>query len=111
MNNSIIFNCLIHESIYQPSLSLSILKTFFAKKNIDSNIIYWNILLEAILKKYLGNETISEMDKSLIFFPLLNELGIDYDRNGLAAHLQAINPEKKFKNSVYYNKMFTLCSF
>jgi len=99
--SGVLLNCMPPAHTLMPSASLNILKCFLKKQGIFSEIKYWNILLDPLLKDWTNfyPEEEAEVAKLLAF---LNLLAFEYDDsipsyNILRLILDKIKDEKDVK--------------
>lgn len=69
----VLLNWLPPVQTHVPSMPLSVLKAFLAENKIPAKIIYWNLLLESLYKKYFAKEQYMESGRLLPFASLLNQ--------------------------------------
>ena len=114
----ILFNCLPPQRIDIPSSGLSYLKGFLKEKKIQSEIIYWNLLMEDILMNYIPftneNDFIdantNTVHRILPFIDILNNYNYINNNDKLIwNHLQNINPSLKYINNNAYKELIDDC--
>ncbi|RPH31923.1 MAG: radical SAM protein [Bacteroidales bacterium] len=98
MDFKVLLNWLPPAQINSPSISLSVLKSYLNEKNINSKIIYWNVLFHSEMKKFFGEKTDDDMAKLLPFINILNNIKNNIDnKQRIISALQAIKPEFLFE--------------
>lgn len=86
MNKEIVFNCLPPFYNYNPSAAFSILKTFLSDNNFESEIIYWNFLLNKFMEKEIEkSDWIYRPITSLV--PYYYRLAIDFNDHKAAGRI------------------------
>ncbi len=115
MNKKIVFNCLPPFFKFIPSAGLSILKTFLKHNNFESDIIYWNTILDCKLDKEILIAKKREMhtENLIALFPYLYLLAEEYNdqevMNRIFSYLGGINPANLINENLlnpgdYYQK-------
>ena len=100
----ILLNYLPPADIYTPSASLSILKSFMVNNGFDTNVKYWNFLLNPVLPLAIDeNEETSEV--ILPFISIINDIYSNDIGNSRAVELLNEKFDLNNEDSSYYDKM------
>lgn len=106
MGKKIIFNYLPPASKDLPSSAFSILKSFLSKNNYESNIIYWNWLLDNILGKAESNSLLKGIDyrrEQDILLPFLLFLAEKYNDEIVYTRIMKYFDEQNSNNLIGEN--------
>jgi radical SAM superfamily enzyme YgiQ (UPF0313 family) len=97
----VLLNCFPPAEVSMPDLGLSVLKQYLFEKEIESDILYWNILLYDYSKEIVPHNTSNEIVG--IFLPYLFYLNNGFNEN-MGLYLQYKNPSWTFLDNNYYEK-------
>lgn len=111
MNNKILLNWLPPSMESMPSPALSVLKPALQEAGFEVKIIYWNLILNNILKKFLNFDGIiyeSEFNKLLPFFAYIAiQQQDEVILEKLAYHILYIKPQLHVKGLGFIQDQFT----
>lgn len=104
MDKQIILNWLPPGKAYLPSPAMTVLKGSLEKAGYSCKIIYWNIILDDLMSKYLFNidtDSVNEVDLLSIFYAYLSI--IKKDNRTLMKQKILLNAIKPQYSSVNFN--------
>ncbi|MBP1618947.1 MAG: radical domain protein [Bacteroidetes bacterium] len=97
----ILLNCFPPLEVSMPDLGLSVLKQYLSQRDVDCDILYWNILLYDYSKEIVPINTSS--DTSTIFMPYLFYLNNGFSEE-MRLLLQTKNPSWTLLDANYYER-------
>lgn len=105
--NEVILNWLPPAIKSWPSPSMSVLKTYLEKNKKKANVIYWNTILDDILKEYifLEGDPTDEIGFLALFFAYLAKT--NNDKSNIIRQeiiLRSIKPQYRNNNSNYFKE-------
>jgi len=89
-NKKILLNYLPPATVYYPSPSLSILKSFLEQNNYRTEVKYWNILLNSVMSGKIDEEITEYESKLMPFYALLAD---NETESKIEAYLYKTKPE------------------
>ncbi|MGM0532007.1 MAG: B12-binding domain-containing radical SAM protein [Bacteroidota bacterium] len=103
--DTVLLNCSPPGDINMPSASLSILKTYLEQHNYSAKVIYWNVLIFDLLRKYPEIKTDDKAAQELNVLTILPHLFERHSANSKQRHLLMqrfrtfLHSEKKLSSS------------
>lgn len=97
----VLLNCFPPTDVISPDLGLSVLKQYLSNKEIECDILYWNILLFDYSMEIVPNNISSDI--AGIFLPYIFCLENGYNDN-MGLFLQFKNPSWSILGADYYKK-------
>lgn len=81
VKKQVILNWLPPAKVYFPSPSMTVLKGALKKNGYECRIVYWNILLEDILKEYFFDIDLESLNDIEILSPFFSAIAIESNDN------------------------------
>lgn len=94
----VILNCLPPARVDTPSAALSILKAHLVQHGIETDVLYWNLLLDRVPPHFERNTDAIHLDLLPYLYLIAGEYGDDIAQSKANAYVKARLPERDILN-------------